>query len=78
MANAHLHQAAAELGVPVRFVKTGSASEMASSAVPQPLTSVTVGNQMAIAVAEQPLDAERIGRGRGRVAVIGLAPALRT
>ncbi|KPW62479.1 CbiG protein/precorrin-3B C17-methyltransferase [Pseudomonas cannabina] len=74
MANAHLHQAAAELGVPVRFVKTGSASDMASSAVPQPLTSISVSNQMAIAVAEQPLDAERIGRGRGRVAVIGLGP----
>ncbi|MGN2433338.1 precorrin-3B C(17)-methyltransferase [Pseudomonas syringae] len=74
MPNAQLHQAAAELGIPVRFIEAGSASAMASRAVPQLLTCVNVGSEMAIAIAEQPLDALQIGRGRGRVAVIGLGP----
>ncbi|AHG42909.1 precorrin-3B C17-methyltransferase [Pseudomonas syringae CC1557] len=74
MPNAQLHQAATELGIPVRFIAAGSASEMASRAVPQWLTCVSVGSEMAIAIAEQPLDALQVGRGRGRVAVIGLGP----
>ncbi|MCF5466289.1 precorrin-3B C(17)-methyltransferase [Pseudomonas syringae] len=74
MPNAQLHQAAAELGIPVRFIEAESASAMASRALPQLLTCVNVGSEMAIAIAEQPLDALQIGRGRGRVAVIGLGP----
>ncbi|WP_057429322.1 precorrin-3B C(17)-methyltransferase [Pseudomonas syringae group genomosp. 3] len=74
MASALLHQAASELGVPVRFDKAGSASEMASSAVPQLLPPLSVGSDMAIAVATQPLNVQQIGRGRGRLAVIGLGP----
>ncbi|KTB72552.1 MULTISPECIES: precorrin-3B C(17)-methyltransferase [Pseudomonas] len=73
MANAQLHQAASELGVPVRFDKAGAASEMASRCVPQRLPPLSV-DDMAIAVATQPLDVQNIGRGRGRLAVIGLGP----
>ncbi|MBX8552142.1 precorrin-3B C(17)-methyltransferase [Pseudomonas cichorii] len=74
MADADLHQAAADLGVPVRFVQTETASEMARHAVPQLLPPISVGEGMAIAVARQPLDVQQIGRGRGRLAVIGLGP----
>ncbi|MBX8591706.1 precorrin-3B C(17)-methyltransferase [Pseudomonas cichorii] len=74
MADADLHQAAADLGVPVRFVQTEPASEMARHAVPQLLPPISVGEGMAIAVARQPLDVQQIGRGRGRLAVIGLGP----
>ncbi|MEE4575404.1 precorrin-3B C(17)-methyltransferase [Pseudomonas alliivorans] len=73
MANALLHQAADELDVPVRFVTAGSASHMAMSAVPQLLPPVSRPG-MAIAVAAEPLDVSHIGRGRGRLAVIGLGP----
>ncbi|RMQ50617.1 CbiG protein/precorrin-3B C17-methyltransferase [Pseudomonas cichorii] len=74
MADPHVHRAAAELGVPVRFVTSASASEMARNAVPQLLPPISVGEGMAIAVARQPLDVQQIGRGRGRLAVIGLGP----
>ncbi len=74
MADADLHQAAADLGVPVRFVKAEAASDMARHAVPQLLPPISVGEGMAIAVARQPLDVQQIGRGRGRLAVIGLGP----
>ncbi|AHF69837.1 precorrin-3B C(17)-methyltransferase [Pseudomonas cichorii] len=74
MADADLHQAAADLGVPVRFVQTETASEMARHAVPQLLPPISVGEGMALAVARQPLDVQQIGRGRGRLAVIGLGP----
>ncbi|MBI6854132.1 precorrin-3B C(17)-methyltransferase [Pseudomonas cichorii] len=74
MADADLHQAATDLGVPVRFVQTEAASEMARHAVPQLLPPISVGEGMAIAVARQPLDVQQIGRGRGRLAVIGLGP----
>ncbi|MCQ2988377.1 precorrin-3B C(17)-methyltransferase [Pseudomonas tremae] len=74
MASALLHQAAEALGVPLRFERAGSASEIATGAVPQRLALLGMGDGMAIAVAAQPLDVQSIGRGRGRLAVIGLGP----
>ncbi|KOP53786.1 precorrin-3B C17-methyltransferase [Pseudomonas coronafaciens pv. porri] len=74
MASALLHQAAEALGVPLRFERAGSASEMATGAVPQRLALLGMGDGIAIAVAAQPLDVQSIGRGRGRLAVIGLGP----
>ncbi|RMN30581.1 CbiG protein/precorrin-3B C17-methyltransferase [Pseudomonas coronafaciens pv. zizaniae] len=74
MASALLHQAAEALGVPLRFERAGSASEMATGAVPQRLALLGMGDGIAIAVAAQPLDMQSIGRGRGRLAVIGLGP----
>ncbi|MCM2379000.1 precorrin-3B C(17)-methyltransferase [Pseudomonas marginalis] len=56
MAEASLHEAALELGVPLRFV------------------SVSQEADIVIDVAEQPLDLSRVGRLRGRLAVIGLGP----
>jgi cobalt-precorrin 5A hydrolase/precorrin-3B C17-methyltransferase len=56
MAEASLHEAALQLGVPLRFAD------------------VTPGADIAISVAEQPLDLSQVGRRRGRLAVIGLGP----
>ncbi|MBC3198190.1 precorrin-3B C(17)-methyltransferase [Pseudomonas poae] len=56
MADASLHDAAAQLAVPLRFA------------------SVSQDADIVINVAEQPLDLARVGRARGRVAVIGLGP----
>lgn len=75
MADAALHAAAAELGVPLRFAaQQASVSELAAHALPQLLAPQLVGEGLAIAVAAEPIDVQRIGRARGRVAVIGLGP----
>ncbi|KAA5845175.1 precorrin-3B C(17)-methyltransferase [Pseudomonas chlororaphis] len=75
MASPILRQAAADLGVPLRFAPTaGSVAELAQQAVPQLLPPLSVGEDIAIAVASQPLDPQQIGRPRGRLAVIGLGP----
>jgi cobalt-precorrin 5A hydrolase/precorrin-3B C17-methyltransferase len=75
MADARLHAAASELNVPLRFASAaGGVSELAQQAVPQLLPPISVGEGIAIAVATQPLDVQQIGRGRGRLAVIGLGP----
>ncbi|WP_109514148.1 precorrin-3B C(17)-methyltransferase [Pseudomonas ovata] len=62
MADARLHQAAADLQVPVRF---GQAD------VP---LQISLHDGLAIGVGAAPLDVERIGQRRGRLAVIGLGP----
>ena len=74
MADPLLHQVAAELAVPIRFVASATPREMAAQAVPQLLPPISVSEELAIVVAPQPLDVEQIGRGRGRLAVIGLGP----
>ncbi|POA66805.1 MULTISPECIES: precorrin-3B C(17)-methyltransferase [Pseudomonas] len=75
MASPVLRKAAAELGVPLRFAPAASSvAELAQQAVPQLLPPLSVGEDIAIAVASQPLDPQQIGRPRGRLAVIGLGP----
>ncbi|AZD58668.1 putative precorrin-4 hydrolase [Pseudomonas chlororaphis subsp. aurantiaca] len=75
MASPVLRKAAAELGVPLRFAPTASSvAELAQQAVPQLLPPLSLGEDIAIAVASQPLDPQQIGRPRGRLAVIGLGP----
>ena len=56
MAEPSLHEAALELGVPLRFAEVEQAEDIV------------------VSVAEQPLDVSRVGRPRGRLAVIGLGP----
>jgi len=56
MADASLHDAALQLGVPLRFADVEQDADIV------------------ITVAEQPLDLSRVGRPRGRLAVIGLGP----
>ncbi|MGY4814946.1 precorrin-3B C(17)-methyltransferase [Pseudomonas chlororaphis subsp. piscium] len=75
MASPALREAAADLGVPLRFAPAASSvAELAQQAVPQLLPPLSVGEDIAIAVASQPLDPQQIGRPRGRLAVIGLGP----
>lgn len=74
MANPTLREAALELGVPLRFASPASdASELARAAVPG-ATIFPIDANLALAIAEQPLDVAQIGRPRGRLAVIGLGP----
>ncbi len=56
MADVSLHEAAAQLAVPLRFAVVEQDADIA------------------ISVAEQPLDVSQVGRVRGRLAVIGLGP----
>ena len=78
MAEPALQEAAAELGVPLRFAQAqGSVSALAERALPQLLAPQAVGEGLAIAVAGEPIDPQRIGQARGRVAVIGLGPGSR-
>lgn len=65
MANTSLHEAAAELGVPLRFV---GADER------QPVVWREASGSLAIGVASAPVDVQQVGRVRGRLAVIGLGP----
>lgn len=74
MANPALHAAAETLGVALRFTSPATPGEMAQQVLPQLLPPITPADGIAIAVAPQPLDIEHIGRGRGRLAVIGLGP----
>ncbi|CAK9891506.1 MULTISPECIES: precorrin-3B C(17)-methyltransferase [Pseudomonas] len=75
MANPALHAAAAELGVALRFAPdAGDASTLAIQVMPQLLPPQPVSAGLAIVVSNQPIDPQQIGRGRGRLAVIGLGP----
>ena len=75
MAEPALHDAARELDVPLRFAPAqASVSALAARALPQLLAPHAVGEGLAIAVANAPIDPQRIGQRRGRVAVIGLGP----
>ncbi|MCU0090766.1 precorrin-3B C(17)-methyltransferase [Pseudomonas koreensis] len=74
MASPALREAALELAVPLRFVAPANdIGELARDAV-FGARIITTSRDMAIAVAEQPLDVSQIGRPRGRLAVIGLGP----
>ncbi|WP_236194652.1 precorrin-3B C(17)-methyltransferase [Pseudomonas glycinae] len=74
MASPALREAALELGVPLRFVAPASdIAELSRNAVPDARI-ITTSHDLAIAVAEQPLDVSQVGRPRGRLAVIGLGP----
>ncbi|RIJ07646.1 precorrin-3B C(17)-methyltransferase [Pseudomonas sp. 91RF] len=74
MASPALREAALELAVPLRFAAPASdIVELARDAVPGARI-ITTSHDLAIAVAEQPLDVSQVGRPRGRLAVIGLGP----
>ncbi|MBD9566070.1 precorrin-3B C(17)-methyltransferase [Pseudomonas sp. PDM09] len=74
MASPALREAALELGVPLRFASAaGDASELAREAIPG-ATIIPIDENLALAIAEQPLNVVQIGQPRGRLAVIGLGP----
>ncbi|EJL03952.1 CbiG protein/precorrin-3B C17-methyltransferase [Pseudomonas fluorescens Q2-87] len=74
MARPELHEAASALNVPLRFAPAnGEVGQWLAEALGQPALVQRVDGH-AVAVAEQPVDPQRIGRLRGRLAVIGLGP----
>lgn len=73
MAEASLPEAAKVLGIALRFAAMDSTpANMAAQALPGAQLIDQAG--LAIAVASTPVDAARLGRKRGRLAVIGLGP----
>ncbi|TLX53623.1 precorrin-3B C(17)-methyltransferase [Stutzerimonas nosocomialis] len=64
MADAGLHDAAAQLGLPLRFVD-------GEAGLPPPHAE---GEGLRLLLADQPLDPDRLGRRRGRLSVVGLGP----
>jgi cobalt-precorrin 5A hydrolase/precorrin-3B C17-methyltransferase len=74
MACAKLHQAAVDLGVPLRFLPgAGSPDELVARALPRSPAWLS-DSGLAIGVADSPLNVEAIGQRRGRLAVVGLGP----
>jgi len=74
MASPVLREAALELGVPLRFATAGgSLADLAREVPGQPRTLYET-HGIVIAMSDQPLDPQRVGRSRGRLAVIGLGP----
>jgi cobalt-precorrin 5A hydrolase/precorrin-3B C17-methyltransferase len=76
MACAALHEAAASLGVPLRFMAEGvtPVELIDCAAIAQPLVTIAAENGLAVASAAQPLQVDTLGQRRGRLAVIGLGP----
>ncbi len=73
MAEPLLHEAAAELGVVLRFAAmNGTLASMAAEALPEARLIEQPG--LVIAAAPLPVDPARLARKRGRLAVIGLGP----
>lgn len=74
MACPQLREAAALLGVPLRFMAGGTdPGQWLREALDQSASIRTVGHCV-VAVTERPIDPQRMGRPRGRLAVIGLGP----
>jgi len=73
MAEPALQEAARVLGVPLRFAaKASTLVDMAAEALPDARLIEQAG--LVIAVASAPVEANQLGRKRGRLAVIGLGP----
>ncbi|WP_312819050.1 SAM-dependent methyltransferase, partial [Pseudomonas sp.] len=73
MAEPLLHEAAAELGVVLRFAAMNDTlASMAAEALPE--ARLIEHSGLVIAAAPLPVDTARLGRKRGRLAVIGLGP----
>ncbi len=73
MADPALHDAAQALGVALRFAPAASGlAEMAGKTLPQ--ARLHEQGSCVIAVAPAPVEVERVGQRRGRLAVIGLGP----
>jgi cobalt-precorrin 5A hydrolase/precorrin-3B C17-methyltransferase len=69
-----LHVAAKALGVPLRFLAGGfpTAERLVRAVVPD--GAIHARGALAVAIAAVPIDAEAVGRARGRLAVVGLGP----
>lgn len=75
MAEQSLHETARALGVGLRFAPaTDNLANMLAEQVPGATLIEQAGMVIAIAIAPTPVDTARVGRRRGRLAVIGLGP----
>lgn len=75
MGQAALHEAALALGVAVRFMPAAdNLQALALVALEQARVVPLDRPGLAIVVAPEPIDPQRLGRARGRLAVIGLGP----
>lgn len=87
MGDAAFEQAAAALGVPLRFVDgvdTSDASDLLGAAhaaalldalaLPAPAERVAAEHGIALCVAHEPLDVHTLGEARGKLTVLGLGP----
>jgi len=73
MADTTLHKAAQALGIALRFAaQPGDVASMLAAALPD--AQLIGQGEVVIAVAPAPVEVERLGRRRGRLAVIGLGP----
>lgn len=76
-ASPELHQAAANLDIPLRYVADAAdAREIVLRSVEQPVE-LFKRNGLAIAIAPTPADVLLVGRKRGKLVVIGLGPGSR-
>jgi cobalt-precorrin 5A hydrolase/precorrin-3B C17-methyltransferase len=73
LANPELRAASAMLNVPVRFVTAATARDAARMAAGSAPLQEASGD-LALAIAGVPVDADLVGRGYGRLAVVGLGP----
>ncbi|MBB3260522.1 cobalt-precorrin 5A hydrolase/precorrin-3B C17-methyltransferase [Paraburkholderia bannensis] len=71
MGDAAFEQAAAALGVPLRFVDGESLDALK---LPEPHRLIEAGHGITLGVADEPLDVSTLGRARGRLTVLGLGP----
>ncbi|TKC88464.1 precorrin-3B C(17)-methyltransferase [Trinickia terrae] len=78
MTDASLAKAAESLGVPLRFADAQSGEALLAAAIGTPHRVLNApappDRNIALAIADAPLDPETIGRKRGRLTVIGLGP----
>jgi cobalt-precorrin 5A hydrolase/precorrin-3B C17-methyltransferase len=74
LANVELRAAGAALDLPVRFLDVQTAPEAAQFAAGASENVHEISGDIAIAVAAEPIDTAAVGRGYGRLVVIGLGP----
>ena len=72
MADPALHAAAQALGVPLRFADAAAPGVLIEQALG--FKPVQLGAHCAVGIAALPIEADSLGRARGRLAVIGLGP----
>jgi cobalt-precorrin 5A hydrolase/precorrin-3B C17-methyltransferase len=74
LGNAALRESVAALDVPIRFVDAENARDAVAHAVGGDVSVEEFSDDLAIAVAAEPIDPNLVGHGYGRLVVVGLGP----
>jgi cobalt-precorrin 5A hydrolase/precorrin-3B C17-methyltransferase len=74
LADSELRATAATLGLPIRFVAGDTARDVALAAAGDDAAIQEIAGDLAVAIATAPIDSDLIGRGYGRLVVVGLGP----